>query len=107
MKYDEMKFAEKKEVVYLFSNWLRKYSHDVIMRVMARRDEIMDNEFAMNLLKELKEREEKEEKDFVCDIGSMFDDYDTFSEFNPHSHPLTHAGSYRDVLYDMYIKEVK
>ena len=103
-KYEEMNTPESKEVTQVFVTWLKPYTHEVIVRVLAKRDEILNNEFAMNLLKELKERTEKEYKDFEHNIDNMLYNFEAFSEFNPHNHPLTHAGSYRDILYDMYIK---
>ena len=59
-KFEELKRDERDEIVLLFANWLNQYTHEVIVKVIERRDEIINNEFAMNLLKELKEREEKE-----------------------------------------------
>ena len=103
-KFEEMTMEEQKEIATLFVNWLRPYTHEVISAVMEKREEIINNEFAMNLLKELKVRTEKEEHDFRHSIGNLFRDYDTFKEFNPHSHPISHSNSYRDVLYDMFIK---
>ena len=106
-KIDEMNRTERDEIVLLFANWLQQYSHEAIIRVMERRDEIINNEFAINLLRELKERDEKEAKDFANSIGSLLMSFDDFKEFNPHNHPLTHANSYRDILYDMYIRKEK
>lgn len=103
-KYEELSYTEQNEIAALFGNWLQQYTHEVIIRVIEKRDEIISNEFSMNLLKELKEREEEEEHDFRRSIGHLLDNYNTFKEYNPHSHPLTHAKSYRDVLYDMYIR---
>lgn len=103
-KFDELKLDERNEIVMLFSTWLKGYTHEVIVKVMSRRDEILNNDFAMNLLKELKEREEKEYNDFMHSVGNLFYDFETFSEYDPHNHPLTHARSYRDILHDMYIK---
>lgn len=93
------------EIVELFAYWLSQYTKEVIDKVMAKRNEIISNDFAIGMLKELKTRGDKEKEDFAHSIGSMFYDYETFSQYDPHNHPLTHAGSYRDVLYDMYIKE--
>lgn len=104
-KFDEMNIEERKEIAVLFANWLEQYTHEVIIRVMKKRDIIIDNDFAMNLLIELKEREDKERKEFAHSIGNLLDEFDTFKEYNPHSNPSTHAESYRDVLYDMYIRE--
>ena len=101
-KFEELGFEEKKEITLLFANWLKDYTHDVIVKVISRRDEIINNEFAMNILKELKDREEKEEKDFAHSIGNLLGEFDTFKEYDPHNHVLTHSSSYRDILRDMY-----
>ena len=102
-KFEELEFEKKNEITLLFANWLKDYTHEVIVDVISRRDEIINNEFAMNMLKELKDREEKEEKDFAFSIGNLLNEFDTFKVYNPHNHALTHAGSYRDILRDMYI----
>ena len=103
-KYEEMTIKEKDEVIELFSNWLEPYSMDAINYVLKRKDDVISNDFAMNLLIELKEREEKEKNEFKNDIGYLFDSYDEFKEYDPHIHLLTHGKSYRDVLFDMFIK---
>ena len=79
-KFEELGFEEKKEITLLFANWLKDYTHEVIVKVISRRDEIINNEFAMNILKELKDREEKEEKDFAHSIGNLLGEFDTFKE---------------------------
>jgi hypothetical protein len=103
-RFEELTREEQNEIEALFSNWLKRYTHEVILKVMQRSEEIINNEFAMNLLKELKEREEKEFEQFTFSIKSLFHDYETYKEYDPHNHPLEHAGSYRNVLYDMYIR---
>ena len=103
-KFEEMTYNERNEIVELFSNWLKDYTHEVIVIVMAKRDEIIENEFAMNLLKELYNREEKESDDFNHSIDLLLTNYEEFKKYDPHSHVLSHSSSYRDVLYDMYIK---
>ena len=104
-KYDEMTITEQQEIAKLFGNWLKNYTHEVILEVMKNRDDIINNDFAMNLLIELKEREDKEEKDFCNEIAHLLYNFEDFKEYNPHNHPLTHSSSYRDVLYDIYIKQ--
>lgn len=103
MKFEELEYTEQKEVIELFANWLKHYTHEVIKNVLARRDEIISNDFSMNLLRELKIRDERESKDFTSSLGFMMKDFDQFSKFDPHTHATTHASSYRDILYDMYI----
>ena len=103
-KLEDLERKERDEIVLLFANWLNQYTHEVMVKVLARRDEIINNEFAMNLLRELKAREEKELHEFNHSIGSLLMDYEEFKEYDPHSHPTTHAASYRDILHDMYIR---
>jgi hypothetical protein len=104
-KFEEMGMMERQEIEGLMANWLRHYTHEVIVKVLARADEIINNDFVMNLLKELKKREEEERKDFQSSISFLLRDYESHKEYDPHNHPLSHAGSYRDILYDMYIKD--
>lgn len=104
-KFEEMGWQEQKEVAGLFANWLSAYTHEVIVKVLAKRDEILNNEFAMGLLQQLKERSDKERDEFALSIQFMMDDFGSFSKYDPHNHGLTHAISYRDVLYDLYIRD--
>ena len=104
MRFDDMTVEEQKNVSVLFSNWLKCYTHDIIVNVIAKRDEIINNTFVMDMLRELKEREERESNEFTKDIRYLLMDYDAYKEFDPHIHPLTHSNSYRDILYDMYIR---
>ena len=88
----------------IFANWLDDYTDEVIKRVVQKVDEIINNDMAMMLLKELKERDEKERREFTNSIQNLLEDYEVFSEYSAKLNALTHAGSYRDVLYDMYIR---
>lgn len=103
-KIKDMSLDERKEVCELLANWLEPYTSEVVIKVMAKREEIINTEFAMILLTELKAREDKERTEFLHSIGSLFSVYDTFKEHDPHNHPLEHAKSYRDILYDLYIR---
>ena len=80
------------------------YNHDIIVNVIAKRDDIINNTFAMDMLRELKEREDKESNEFTKDIRYLLMDYDTYKKFDPHIHTITHSTSYRDILYDMFIR---
>lgn len=102
-KFEELTLEERNEVKELFTNWLRMYSHECILRAMEKAEDIINNDFAMNLLRELKTREEKEKEDFSRNIDMLFRDFNSFKEYDPHNHPLEHASSYRDVLRDMYL----
>lgn len=101
MLYEEMNYDEQKEIERLFAVWLKPYVNEVIIGVLKIKDEIIENELAMNLLRELDEREREENERFCDDIHYYFDDVRDDADF--HLHPLQHSKSYRDVLYDMYI----
>ena len=103
-KFNELSRDERKEVSELFANWLNDYTDEVIKKVMQKADEIINNDMAMMLLKELKERDEKERREFTYSIRNLLDDYESFACHSARLNCLTHAGSYRDVLYDMYIR---
>lgn len=105
--YKELSFEERKEVESLFAAWLKPYTHKVIVHVMKKRDEIIANDFVMNMLRELKKRQDEESADFQNSIHYLLKDFDNFEMYDPHSHVLEHAQSYRDVLSDMYIADRK
>ena len=101
-KYNELTNEEKVEIRGYFKCWLSIYTNEVAIRVLARSEEIINNELTMNLLKELYTRTQEEEKETEYIIGWLLEDYEENKEYNIHSH-TSHAQSYRDVLYDMYI----
>lgn len=103
-KFNELKLEERKEIAELFTNWLGKYTDEVIKKVLERADEIINNEMAMHLLRELKARDEKEYSELTDSIRFLMEDFESFSGHDARSTCLTHAKSYRDVLYDMYIR---
>ena len=104
-KFEELDYEERKEIAKLFANWLKKYSNDVIIKVVEKREEIINNELVMRMLRELKEREEEEREDFEHSIGNLLRDFEVFKKYNVRNNPLTHSESYRDVLHDMYFSE--
>lgn len=101
--YEELSFDEKMEIKALFTIWLKEYSHDVVLKVMEKREEIINNEFSMKMLRELAVRESKEKADFQNSIDMLFRDFEQFKQYDVHNNPLTHANSYRDILRDLYI----
>ena len=103
-KIEDMDREELSSITSLFSTWLKPYTHEVIVKVMERREEIINNKFAMQLMTELFVREEAEAKDFNRSMRQLLTSYNTFKEYDPHNHVLEHSKSYRDVLYDMYIR---
>ena len=102
-KFEELGYTEQHDIAKLFACWLRPYTHEVVVRVLARRDEILANDSAMSMLRELYQREQDEAKDELSFIKNLLENFETFKVYDIHNHPLTHSESYRDVLYDLYI----
>ena len=106
----DMTRDERKEFAELLNNWLKMYTGDVLKRVAPRFDEIAQSEMAMHLLRELKERDEKEDSEelrsieYIVDSGVYEYEVDDNHYECYHNHCLTNAKSYRDVLYDLYIR---
>lgn len=103
----KLNWNESEEFADLLYVWLHQYTEEVVARVYPKFGEIYENEFAMHLLKELKIRTEKEQKDekttFLYMVRDAVEKKEE-SDCSIHCHPLEHSGSYRDVLYDMYIR---
>lgn len=106
MKYAEMELAQRTEIAELFENWLSVYTEKVIGQVAVRADEIINDEFSMNLIRELKVRADKEKEERIWVFKYILNSTDG-DACGVHNHPLTHSKSYRDVLYDMYIKNLE
>ena len=106
-KWNEMRYDEQKRFCSLLENWLRPYTEEVILSMTARRDEILDNPFAVKMLEELMEREEKEEKELASNIYHLLDNYDNYKAFNPRNYYTTHSKAYREVLFDLFIRNRK
>ena len=84
--------------------WLGYYSQEVYEKVMRQMEEIINNEATLNLLDELYNRTLKEREEEVSTIRFSLGYEDQYS-YHLHNHCLTHSNSYRDVLYDMYIRD--
>lgn len=95
-------FTERSEFATLLATWLSKYTDECIKRVLPKVYDIYEDEHAMHLLRELHKREEKERKENADTIRLNLE-VETYYEV--HNHCLTHANAYREVLYDMYIRE--
>lgn len=105
MKYNEMNYEQRDEIAELFESWLGMYTEEVIAQVAKRTDEIINDDFSMNLIRELKVRQDKEKEERIRDFAYILGRADG-TTFGVHNHSLTHSKSYRDVLYDMYIMDI-
>ena len=99
-------YQEQKELAEMLESWLGMYTQDVFNHVMDQMDEIINNESSIRLIRELHERMEAEK---VRRVEQMYFNMKEFEEKERETHPihlnpLTHSESYRDVLYDLYIK---
>lgn len=107
MNYNTLNYGQQKEFADLMTTWLSEYSEEVIKHVIRHHAEnILQNETAMMMLRELQERESKERKDLRWDIESLLVNFEGSKDKKLRLNCLTHAGSYRNVLYDMYIKDM-
>lgn len=88
-------------------NWLKEYTNDVIHKVLKDINEIKKDFHTQWMLKELYERESKSYENFINIMSIMIEDYSKkgHAENNPRYNALEHPQSYRDVLYDMYIRK--
>lgn len=93
---EKMKFAEE------LNTWLGYYTDEVIERVMSKMDQIIADKRSRFMIRELHKRTHKEEESMV----------DSFRWALGGDSPrvwrhtaTTHASSYRDVLYDLWINE--
>jgi len=94
---------ETKELSKKLRVWLHPYTQEVYEKVMGQMPEILKSEMAMHLLTELYNREMKELAEEESTIAYDLSDNDgKFTHI--HLHCLEHSSSYRDVLYDLYIR---
>lgn len=95
---------EQREFATKLQCWLGQYTDQVYKSVMLRIEEILNNPAALNLINELYERTQKEIKAEIDTILYASGYEEDILKFGLHNHPLEHSKSYRDILYDMYIK---
>lgn len=102
--FKDLTLAERREVMPLLANWLNPYTHKVIIEKVAPRiDEILSTPSTMALLSELMEREQEAREDFGQGLAHLFDDFETFKDYDLHNNALSHPEAYRAVLYDLYL----
>ena len=97
---EQRAFAEKLQL------WLGEYTQEVFEHVMKNHmEEIINNDFSLKLIDELYERTLKEREDEIRHIEFALGHNDWENLATLHLHPLEHSDSYRNVLYDMYIRD--
>lgn len=100
-------YEEQKDFANKLHSWLGTYTQEVIEHVMNQIDDIINNEHVMKMITELHERMQKEEREekehFFYNLKNIEEGDNDY--FTVHAHVLTHSNSYRDVLYDMFIRD--
>ena len=92
-----------KEAIEIVANWLKYYSNDVVVKVMEKYEQIINDKTTYTMLSKLYEEENKEEEAFINDIEYMVkvgikDETKYILRLGEYSR------SYREVLYDLYIR---
>ena len=93
----------KEYAIKIVANWLKNYSSEVVVRVMKNYDTIINDKTTYALLSKLYEKENKEEVDFIIDIKNIVE-YGVKDETLDMLRIGEYSQSYRDVLYDLYIR---
>ena len=89
--------------IKIVANWLKDYNNDVVVRVMEKYEQIINDETTYTMLSKLYEEENKEEETFIHDIEYMVK-YGIKDETKDMLRLGEYSRSYRDVLYDLYIR---
>lgn len=91
------------------SNFCRIYINDVVNTVVKKLPYILENKMILDFLHELRVREEQENLDVQRNIKFKIDEFLEYgyikNDFDIHIHSTSHANSYRDILYDLLIRE--
>ena len=104
-KYEDLNSEEKQKIYNMLVVWLKPYTDKVIKKVVKNHiEDILNYDFAMYLLEELYNRTTAANIYFAENLDTLITDYDSFEEYDVHSCALEHPDSYRNVLYDLYIK---
>lgn len=94
---------DKDYAIKIIANWLKTYSNAVVVKVMEKYEQIINDKTTYNILSKLYEEENKEHEIFIQDIEYMV----TFGIDDETKDTLRigeHSRSYRKLLYDLYIR---
>ena len=106
---EEHNYEEQKELAEMLESWLGIYTQEIFEYVMTQIDEIISSESTMKMIKELHLRMQKEQKRRVDSVWYTMREIEDGENkvWDMHNHVLEHSQSYRDVLYDLYIRDRK
>ena len=89
--------------IKIMANWLKNYSNDIVVKVMEKYEQIINDKTTYTILSKLYEEENKEEEIFIQDIEYMVK-YEITEESKDMLRIGEYSRSYRKVLYDLYIR---
>lgn len=89
--------------IKIVANWLKDYSNDVVVKVMEKYEQIINDKTTYNMLSKLYEEENREEVKFILDIKNIVE-YGIKDETKDMLRLVEYSQSYREVLYDLYIR---
>ena len=91
------------ESIKIVANWLKNYSNDVVIKVMEKYEEIINDKTTYNMLHRLYDEENEENLTFIYDIEHMVK-YGITDSTKDMLRIVEYSRSYRDVLHDLYIR---
>ena len=89
--------------IKIVANWLKNYSNDVVVKVMEKYEQIINDKTTYTMLSKLYKEENKEEETFIHDIEYMVK-FGITDETKDMLRIGEYSRSYREVLYDLYIR---
>ena len=94
---------DKDYAIKIVANWLKNYTNEVVVKVMEKYEQIINDKTTYTMLSKLYEEENKEEETFIHDIEYMVK-YGITDETKDMLRLGEYSRSYREVLYDLYIR---
>ena len=92
-----------KEPIKIVANWLKDYSNEVVVKVMEKYEQIINDKTTYTMLSKLYKEENKEAETFIHDIEYIVK-FGIKDETKDMLRLGEYSRSYREVLYDLYIR---
>ena len=89
--------------IKIVANWLKDYSNEVVVKVMEKYEQIINDKTTYTMLSKLYEEENKENETFIDDIEYIVK-YGSKAVTEIMLRIGECSSSYREVLYDLYIR---
>ena len=101
-------YQAQRELAEMLESWLGIYTQEVYEHVMSQINDILSSESTMKMLEELHSRMQQEQSRRVENIWfgmkELSEGEKKMTMSDLHNNVVSHSQSYRDVLYDMYIR---